>query len=419
MQFNTKPIISYIKTIFTYFGASLIPMILSIATNPLIALNMSPYDYAVVGYFTSFQTLISPIIVFYMIHYYSKRFFETNDRQRLQLKAIIFKSLIFFSFLVSIICLILILCYIKLFNANLSFPIFPYLAMMVFSIPLTGIYNLELTDSKMGRNSKHFFNTSVTVGIILVITNLLFVAALKMGAFGKLLAPLVTNLLVFLYLLKRHSDLFKIKNSFSEFKQIFKFCWPLATGAMLGYFSNGFDKTYLESIGDVNEYGYYIVGSQIANYLSVFGTAIFSTFQPDIYESIATHNKIKLLRTCILLIGLASIVVSLFILLCPFLINILTAGRYIESTPYARIISLSTITSAIYYIMNDCTIAIGKPKLYLYTTIIGSILIILCFPLVANQFQYIGGAYMVSGSFILLTIVNALLLLITKQKSFR
>lgn len=407
--------LTYIKHISTYFGASLIPMILMLAVNPLIALNMSPEDYAITGYYSSFNNLIGPVIIFYMLHYFNKRYFELDEAGRLQLKALLFKAVTAFSFVVSVLCFFALLGYIKIFNTSLGFPIMPYLAFTVFALPLAGLYNLELADYRMGRNSKGFFKLSVTNGVSLVVLNIVFVVLVKWGATGKLLAPLITNLFVFIYLFLKNRHLLRIKSSWNDFCGILKFCLPLTIGAMLGYFSSGFDKTYLESLGNVTEYGYYIVGASMAGYLSTFSTSISSTFQPDIYEAITTDNRKLLWKTALIQIGLISIVVTMFVVLCPLIIRILTAGRYMDSTVYARIISFSTITSSIYYIINNYTIASGYPKLYMYTTVISSILIIILLPVVVRNFEFIGGAWMVSGSFVILSFTNIVLLYFCKK----
>lgn len=382
---------------------------LSLVTNPLIALNMSPEDYAITGYFASFSTLISPLVVFYMLHYYNKRYFELDEDGRLKLRALLFKGLIFFSTFVSIVCLGLLIGYIKIFKSALQFPIFPYCYLTVLAIPLAGIYQLKLTDLRMSRNSSAFFRWSVGVGVLLVATNLILIVACKWGALGKCLAPFITNLLVFIVLLKQNWGLFRVQTTWKDFKNVLKFCLPLALGAMLGYFSNGLDRTYLESLGNTTEYGYYIVGWQIATYLTVFSTAISSTFQPDIYEATIKKDNRKLIQTCCVQLGLLSFVVLLFISLCPFLIDILTAGRYVASTPYARIISISTLTSGIYYIINNYTIAKGKSQLYLYTTVIGSVAIVLLMPYMVEHFKYYGGGLMVSFSFVIFAVINVIL----------
>lgn len=55
---------SRFSSIGQYFFASLVPLILNIAINPLVAQNMSTEDYATVGYFKSYNTLVLPIVLF-------------------------------------------------------------------------------------------------------------------------------------------------------------------------------------------------------------------------------------------------------------------------------------------------------------------------------------------------------------------
>lgn len=412
---TTRLLMQYINQLSRYFNASLIPMLLNLAINPLVSLNMNPEDFAITGYYTSFGTLISPVIAFYMIHYYNKRYFELADNEREHLRAVLFKALIFFSFLVAILCLVGLVLYVK-YSSGSTFPIFPYLYMSVMTIPFAGIYNLELADYKMRRESKAYMNLSLSRGILGVLFTVLFVVIIKWGAFGKLLGPMLIEMLVFIYLICKHRDVWKIKTESKELLPILKFCWPLTLGAALGYFSNGYDKTVLEPLGDVNEFGYYCVGTSIAAYLSVFTTSISATFQPDTYEAIIKDNRRKLIKVVGLRWGLTLIIVVVFILFCPLVIRLLTAGKYMSAVPYARIFALVSLTNSIYYIINDYSIARDKPHYYLITTIVGSLVVMCCMPLFVDKWLYCGGAIMNVISFIILSIINILLLCIPSKK---
>lgn len=397
-----------------YFNASLIPMILSLAINPLVSLNMEPEDFAITGYFTAFSALVSPIIAFYIIHYYNKRYFELDTNGREYLRAVLFKSLIFFSLIVAFLCLLFLFAYVK-YISKTELPIFPYLFMTVMTIPFTGIYNLELADYKMERKSKEYMNLSIIRGLLLVGGTLIFVVIIKWGAFGKLLAPMIIEIGVFAYLLVKHKDIWKIKTKVADLWPVLKFCWPLALGASLGYFSNGYDKALLEGLGDINEFGYYCVGTSIAGYLAVFTSSISATFQPDTYEAIIKDERKKLLRVVSIRWCLTLVVVIMFILFCPLIIKILTAGKYMAAVPYARIFALVSLTNSIYYIINDYSIARGKPHFYLITTILGSIAIVLLMPILVKHFSYKGGAIMNVLSFLVLSAIN-LMLFIPKYK---
>lgn len=407
----------YAKNLTSYFGASLIPMILSLVANPWIAKNLSPTDYAISGYYTSFSSLISPIIIFYLIHFYIKEYFRRDEQGRQQLFAIIAKATIWFSGLVSLICFAGLFVYLTFINKTLSFPVMPYLALMVFALPLTGLLNLQLAQYRMQKKANAYLVLSTCNGVLNVLLSLLLVVWIKWGAFGKLLGPLICNGTVFLFLLWKTKDVFKISTSFSEFRSIFIFCLPLAASATLGYFTNGFTTTYLESISNNIEYGYYVVGASMATYLTTFTTAIGNTFQPDLYETTINRQWKRYSMICGLEVGSFIIIAMCFIICAPFIISILTAGRYVASAPYSQIIALSTITSGIYFLINQFTIATNRPRLYLYTSILGSIFIVCVTPVFVNKWSYFGGAWMTVISYIAFSIINLFLLSITKAKA--
>lgn len=404
----------YFKNLSVYFGASLVPMLVGLVINPWVAKNMSPEDYAISGYYTSFSALITPIITFYLIQFYIKEYFKQTESGRKELYCLVAKSLMYFSGILSIICFLALLIYIKYFNSSSSLPIFPYLAMAVFALPFTGLVNLELANYRMKREATSFFRVSVANGLIGILFMVLFVVWLKLGAFGKLLAPLLCNILVFSFILIKNHNKLNYKFDTKKCWSIIKFCLPLTLSSSLGYFTQGFDRSYLETLGNNNLYGIYIVGTTIGLYLTTFATAISNTFQPDIYESITTKQWKKLRSVIVVQIAMISSIALLFIILAPYLIDILTAGRYTDSTPFAQIVSLSTISSSISYIIGAYCIATDRPKLYLYTTILGSIFIVIAMPYAVRTWNYYGGAWMSVFSYLGFSIINVMLIVLSK-----
>ena len=405
-----------IQNIGVYFLASLIPLILSMAVNPLIALNMDPDDYAIVGYFNSFNTLIAPLITFYALHYYSKRYFELNDNDRKHLKSTIMQSLVYLSFLLALVSFSAIYIYTKLFNTESTIPFIPYALLSVFTIPLTGIFSLMLTDYKMQKNSKAFFNLSVSKGIIGIVLALLFVVLLKYGALGRMTATFLVNFLLFIWCIFKNLDTFKQRFDWTIFKAMIRFIWPLTLAAMLGFFSSGYDRVFLERLGDVNELGYYVVAVQIAGYITVFTTAIGSTFQPDIYEGVVKRNWKKTAKYLIVTIGSTCFVVVGFIIVAPFVVDLLTAGKYTYSAKYVRILALSQITSILYYSVSKITIVLGLTQITLINKIVGSIISVLIFSYFISKWHFMGAAWGQVISFVVFMVGNLVLLAIWKRK---
>lgn len=405
-------IFAYVKNLFTYFSASIIPMVLSLVANPWIAKNMSPQDYAISGFYLSFSSLIGPVIAFYLVNYYTKEYFRLDDDRRQRLYAFIAKATIWFSGLASLLCFAVLGLYLHFFKADLSFPISPYMAMAVFSLPLTGLLNLQLSQFKMDKKATAYFRLATSNSLLNLSLTLLFVVFIKWGAFGKLLAPLSCNLTVFLYLLIRYRKTIMIKTPVREYRKVFVFCLPLAASAMLGYFTSGFPTTYLERLGNINEYGNYVVGVSMATYLTTFTTAVSNTFKPDLFESTVKRQWKRFAACCGIQIGSFAAIAAIFIILAPFVISLLTAGRYTGATPYARILALTCITSGIYYLTVDFAIVTNRPRLYLYTSILGSIVIVLAMPLFVGKWDFIGGAWMAVISYLILSVINILLLML-------
>jgi O-antigen/teichoic acid export membrane protein len=244
----------------------------------------------------------------------------------------------------------------------------------------------------------------------------LFVVVIKWGALGKMLATLLVGILLSAYCLFSYRDVFKISIDYSRIKPIIKYSFPLVLAGTLGFFTTGFDKVLLERQKDLYSLGIYSVAVQMSGFIDVFATAIKTTFQPDIYQAISEKNMKRLTKTILLNVGLVSIIVFLFILFCPILIHLLTAGRYDASTGLARILSLSVITSTIYYQISQATYGSGLSNLTLINKIIGSVLSALLFIVMIPQFGAIGAAWSMVLSFLIYATGNVILLYINRNK---
>lgn len=409
----------YISGISLYFGAAAIPLALNLIINPFIAMNMSARDYAITGYFTSLNSLLTPLIQFYLIGYYLKQYYRVDRVERTKLYALIFKNLIYLSATVTIIVTAMLYLYMTHINPVETFPVSPYLFLAIAAMPFAGIYNLRLADLRIRRKNRSYFHLTVGRGIAGVAAALLLVVIFPLGALGKLTAPLMVEVLFFTTILISSRKLFSIKTGDIPTRPILLFCAPLVAGAMMQYFAEGYTATFLESLGNVTEYGHYIVGTSIGSYIMVFSCAISSVFQPDFYQAIAEGNRMALTKTLATELGMILLVVIIFIALAPSLINILTAGRYTAATGYARITSVGAITSAIFYRINSFSIATNHKTFYLLTTVAGSAIIVSAMPIITRLFGYTGGACLKATSYLIFAVINIILITIFYRRKHR
>ena len=391
-------------------------MIISVVTNPVFAYFLSPEDYAIIGYYTSFNTLLTPFILFYMLHYYQKMYFACNGEQKEQLKALIFQSIFFFSFILLIISLVAIFVYTNFISPNKDLPYFPYGILALLPCWFTNFYTFFCTDLKMQRNSKAFFKMNILNMIFTVGISLLLVAVLKLGATGKLLGNLVGAVVMFTIVFVKWKKYLCQKFNKAQFKEMFIFCSPLVVAAMLGFFSNGYDRVYLERIVSVETLGYYSVGFSIAAYLTVFSKAISDTFGPDIYQFITEKKYAKCFKIILVQIGLVSLIIGIFVLLAPYIVYILTAGRYVDSVPYVKILALASITSCIYYAISQVIVASGFTKITLLNKTVGSILCLVMYSVFITKWGALGAAWSVVLSHLIFTFGALIIMIIYKFK---
>ena len=401
-----------LKNVSLYFSASLIQGLVSLAINPLIAMNMSHYDYALTGFFTSFNSLILPLLSLMFGQYFNRHYFKLNsNEERDELAARLVSTRLLFNLFEIVFILIIFYIYAKV--QNIEFPVFPYAIITFSSIIFNNVYDFYLLKLKMGKRADHFFKISLYHTIILVASNLLLVVLFKLGALGKLLAPLITYIILFIYLLPKITK--KLVLDKKIFLDALKFCWPLILAAASGYFLRGFDRALLVSFNDNVQLGLYNVAISISGYLAIFQTSINNTFQPDIFEAVAKNNKKKL----IIIIGginlLNLIPIIIFIVFAPFIIKILTAGRFTEAYTYARILALNNVSMTLAYTITGIFIAKGYTFLSMTSEVIGALLSIAMFKILINKYNFYGAAWGQVISYILIFIIGIIAYFIYKN----
>lgn len=406
----------YSKNAGVYLLASLISSVLAVLVNPLMALNLSPEDYAVSTYYTSFGLLYMPVLGFFVTDFYLRKYYVLSKEALFQLKGNVIKMLLYFSGIVSVVCLLGLFAFVK--GTHVSFDFWPYAPLAVFTNYVGLIYTFQLAEYKIARNAKSFFWASVIWGVIGVVLSLLLVVVAKWGAVGKMVATFLGSFLPFIWCLIRNKEYLGVSFDKEIFRQIFLYGYPLVLAAMLSYFSHGYDKVLLERGGDIEMLGYYSVACSMAAYITVFSNALKSTFQPDMYKAIAQKSLKRSAAVGGLVVLAVGVIVIVFIIFCPWLIKILTAGRYVRSTHMCRIVSLSVLTSTLYYQISQFTYGTGHSKLTLINKIVGTAINIALITCLVRNYGAVGAAWSTVLGFLVFAIGNLVLLFIIRKKLF-
>ena len=406
----------YLKNAGIYLLASLISSLLAVLVNPLMALNLSPEDYAVSTYYTSFGLLYTPVLGFFVTDYYLRKYYILSKEALFQLKGNVIKIFLFFSGFVSLLCLLGLFAFVK--GTHVSFDFWPYAPLAVMTNYIGLLYSFQMAEFKISRNSKSFFKASVIWGVSGILISLLLVVGFKWGAVGKMVAAFIGGFLPFIWCLVKNKEYLSVKFDKGTFRQIFLYGYPLVLAAMLSYFSHGYDKVLLERRGDIEMLGYYSVACSMAAYITVFSNALKSTFQPDMYKAIAQKSVKRSVAVGGLVVLAVAIIVAVFILFCPWLIKILTAGRYVQSTQMCRIVSLSVLTSTLYYQISQFTYGTGHSKLTLINKIVGTVINIALITYLVRSYGAVGAAWSTVLGFLVFAVGNIIMLFVIREKLF-
>jgi len=139
-----------------YLFAALIGSVFQLVLNPFVALFLEHRDYAIIGYYTSFNALLMPLITFSLPTYYSRHYFYIDVAERESLRNKIIVMTLIFSGIMSIISVIGLWLFCNV--TNVSFPFFPYAIISIASIFFNGIYTILVVDIKLKRKALQFLN---------------------------------------------------------------------------------------------------------------------------------------------------------------------------------------------------------------------------------------------------------------------
>ena len=378
-----------VKNFSLYLFASLLSSLLNLAFNPFLANNLSSLDYSIIGYYTSFTSLFTPILNFSLISYYVRKYFQIPEEKRQTVCDTIIVALIVWG-VISTISILLVFgyyCHIK----NVELPFLPYALLCVAQMFFNNFLLLYQVNNRMQRNARKYFIVTIVNAVSAILLSIVFVIIFKLGATGRLTALLVSSFAVGVFCISKTLKSFRC--DFSVLKDAVSFGWPVSCTYIIQYFLIGIDIALIESLGDVETMGLYVVGATIGNYLTVFYTALSQTFEPDIYEAVARKSYKKILKIVCLIVVILILIIVGFALLAKPITYVLTYNKYTAAYVFARIIAISVLTSYLMTAGETVLNAFGYTKTCLVCKILSAFCAVVIYHYLINEFAFFGAAW--------------------------
>ncbi len=415
MMFKSTKItklLPHVKNFSFYLLATIVNTVLMLAINPFLAKNLSHEDYAIIGYHQSFQILLLPLLNFTLTNYYLRHYYLTPENRRGILKDTIMKMIMIWGSITMVICYIFFYFFFKVKNVEIPFS--PYFLFTLLTVYANNFVSMQQIEYRLTKKAVSYFYLTIGLRLLVIFSSVVLVIIFPLGAFGRMLAIVgCTGVYGFFSIRKMYSG---NKLDLTIVKDALKFCWPLALSAFLWYFLSGVDRVFLEELKDVNSMALYNIAAGLTVKLAIFYTALAQTMEPDIYKSIAAKRYRRLAFIAIGLILLNAIPNLIFILLAKPVISLLTAGRYVDATSFARILVFKNITMSLYYTVIMIIVGLGFTKSELMNRLFGAIISFFMFKILINNYGYYGAAWGQSLSFLVMTLIGIVFIIFNKKK---
>ena len=259
------------------------------------------------------------------------------------------------------------------------------------------------------------FNITTISGIIhtfaFLALNVYFLAFLKIGIIGYLLAIIVSNFISIIYMffsLKVWKNQFFFKRIDKLLaKKMVKYSLPMIPNYIMWWINNASDRIIISAICGTAINGVYSVAYKIPSLLSsvtsIFESAwrVSSVDDFGSEESIKFYNKIYAFYNGALLIG-----ASFFVLITKLIAKILFAKEFFEAWKITPILILAYVFSALAQYLNSIFSASKQTKKIVNSSFAGAVVNILLNLLLIPHFAGIGAAVATLAGYIIIWVIN-------------
>jgi O-antigen/teichoic acid export membrane protein len=198
-------------------------------------------------------------------------------------------------------------------------------------------------------------NIFLTIGI-----TLLLVVALEKGPIGVIVGNFSGTLIVYLALLGYRRDQLGLQFDRGLLREMNRFGLPLVPTALFLWVTNFSDRFFLVKLADVAEAGLYSVGVRVASAMVLLLTA-FRTAWPAFAYSIKDEREARTTYAFVLtyLTVVTAWVALALTLLAPWLVDVLAAPEFAESSRVVGPLAFSTVAYAAYIVV---AIGVGRVR---------------------------------------------------------
>lgn len=382
---------------------------------PLYTSYLSATEYGIIAVLSSLTGFLS---MFYLLslHGSATRFYfdhSEDEQKNNELFSTLFLFLLGFGLFLSVIFFLFHSTLLDPFLEGIAF--YPYSLLVLVSVFLSSFYLLYQAILQARQKAGKYG----IINFIYVFTNsfliILFLVFSSLKVTGVLIAPILTNLIFFIYIC---IDIFlkqKIHFNTQILKECLKYAIPLLPHSLFTWAMLTVNKIFLNNMESTALAGVYDIGFIFANLINILAWAINQAYVPWFFskmkeKEINSQQIVKFAHDATVFYCFFAFLLSLFIKeILPFFVT----DEFNSAASIVPILAFGYVFNGLYYFFVNPLFYNKKSTKYVsFCTIISAILNIALNLLLIPKFGIIGSAI---GTLISLVISSILALIISRK----
>lgn len=283
-----------LKNIGVYTLGNIIQKAAEFLLLPLWARFLTPADYGIVGILTSYIGVILPFLGLGLQAYVAFIYYQF-EQDRDKLGSAIF-SIGLFQLFFSLSLTILMIAFGRGFwslitKSDIGFS--PFAILMLLIVFFEAVNAIPMALYQVRQKASVYISLQLAIFGLNVIFSLIFIVALKMGAYGKMLATLLPYALVGTFnalgLLRRYATL---RIDWAHIREGIQYGVPLIPHLLSGWALNAADRLVLEKFVSLSVIGLYNLGYQIGLVMNVIVHAVNLAWMPHYFQTMTQGRDV-------------------------------------------------------------------------------------------------------------------------------
>ena len=376
---------------------------------PYLSHFLTPAEYGILAMINSFVTILIPLVGLVASGLIFVEYYKIKDRRE-------FASLFTTVQLVPVVPTLVLLLITYLFSDKLAaFLEIPeskkyWLYLSIFLASLTIFYETLITYTVIEKKPFQYALYNVLKLVIEVGITLWLVSGLRMGWEGRLLAWLISTMLLSLFSIAYfyRKRLFTTKLSKKYFWMAIMFGLPLILHTIGKFVINQSDRIFITKMVSLEEAGIYNIGYQVGMIMLLLVNAIGNFYQPYLYERLTSFTKearIQIVKLAYLLIGGLAIALIALTLFAPVFFEIFVNKSYSGATAYVFWVGLSYLLWGVYILFSGFLFYKKQTVFLGVLAVVNVVLNLVLNYLLIQVFGALGAAYATCISFLVVAII--------------